>query len=48
MKELMGKELIIEKEGKKGKKTYTLTDKGYNYLQDYAQIKSFMESYGLD
>ena len=48
MKELIGKEMIIEKILKKGKKTYSLTDKGYNYLTDYSKIRSFMESYGLD
>lgn len=48
LKELMEKGLIIEKELKKKKKTYILTDKGFSYLQDYAGIKAFMESYGLD
>ena len=31
----------------KGKKSYKLTDKGYNYLKDYDTIKAFLESYGL-
>lgn len=48
MKELMEKQLIEEKLLKKNKKTYILTDKGYNYLADYQRIREFMESYGLD
>jgi predicted transcriptional regulator len=46
--ELIGKGFIIEKEDKHGKKTYELTEKGYNYLKDYQVIKSFVDSYGLN
>lgn len=48
MKELLEKELIRERPEKSGKKTYSLTDKGYNFLKDYTIIKRFMDSYGLD
>ncbi|HLC85510.1 MAG TPA: winged helix-turn-helix domain-containing protein [Candidatus Nanoarchaeia archaeon] len=47
MTELIGKGFIIEKQAKGGGKTYELTDKGFNYLRDYATIRNFMESYGL-
>jgi predicted transcriptional regulator len=47
MAELITKEFIIEKKDKAGKRTYTLTDKGYNFLKDYQMIRNFMQSYGL-
>ena len=46
--ELMSKEFIKEKVDKKGKKTYMLTDRGFNYLKDFTVIKSFVDSYGLN
>jgi predicted transcriptional regulator len=46
--ELIGKGFILQKEGKESKKTYALTDKGFNFLKDYETIKSFMNSYGLN
>ena len=46
--ELIEKEFIIEKEDKKGKKHYELTDKGHNYLNDYKVIRGFVDSYGLN
>ena len=45
--ELMGKELVGENILKKNK-TYSLTDKGYNYLAEFSQVQKFMESFGLD
>jgi predicted transcriptional regulator len=45
--ELITKEFIIEKETKKGK-TYSLTEKGFNYLKEYQQITRFVESFGLN
>ena len=45
--ELISKKFVLEKE-EKGKKTYSLTDKGFNYLEDFSVIKAFMESYGLE
>ena len=46
--ELLAGEFIQEHTDKQGRKTYTLTDKGHNYLKDYSTIKSFLESYGLE
>lgn len=46
--ELISKEFVTETIDKKQKKTYTLTDKGYNYLKEFNVIKGFIESYGLE
>mgnify|MGYP006288010697 CR=1 FL=1 len=46
--ELLDKGFIVENEYEKGKKTYSLTDKGHRYLEDFKVISSFLESYGLD
>jgi len=46
--DLIKKEFIEEKLSKDGKKTYSLKQRGFDYLKDYESIKSFMESYGLD
>jgi predicted transcriptional regulator len=48
MNELLTKEFIIEKKDKKGKRTYTLTEKGFNFLRDYKIIKGFVDSYDLN
>lgn len=45
--ELISKGLLVETADKGGKKMYSMTDKGYNYLKDYTVIKSFVDSYGL-
>jgi predicted transcriptional regulator len=45
--ELITKEFIIEKENDKGK-TYSLTEKGFEYLKEYRQITKFVESFGLN
>ena len=45
--ELIEKEFIIEEKDEKSK-TYSLTEKGYNYLEDFSVIKAFVESYGLE
>ncbi|MBR9699383.1 winged helix DNA-binding protein [Candidatus Woesearchaeota archaeon] len=47
LQELIAKGFIIEEGDKKGKKVYSLTDKGYDYLRDYTVIKGFVDSYGL-
>jgi len=47
LKELISKGFITETKTPKGR-TYTLTDKGYNYIKEYKLITGFMESYGLD
>lgn len=45
--ELISKGLVVEKDDKRGKKHYGLTDRGHNYLKDYRIIKGFVDSYGL-
>ena len=44
--ELIDKDFIIERNDKKGKK-YSLTEKGFKYLEEFSVIQSFVESYGL-
>lgn len=46
LKELIEKDFIIENKEKKGK-TYSITDKGINYLTEYKLIINFTESFGL-
>ena len=46
--ELVKKKLIEEKQTKKGKKRFVLTQKGFNYLKDYSIIRGFVDSYGLE
>lgn len=46
--ELLRKKLIMEIYDKKNKKTFALTDKGFNYLKDYSMIRGFVDSYGLE
>ncbi len=48
MTELIGKKFVEERSDKKGKKSFALTVKGFNYLKDYSVIRGFTESYGLD
>lgn len=47
IKELTLKEFLIELPLNKGK-TYKLTTKGFNYLNQYKLIKEFTNSFGLD
>jgi len=44
--ELISKDFIIEHKGKQGK-TYSLTDKGFEYLSKYQLINDFVQSFGL-
>tara|TARA_Y100000310_G_scaffold234905_1_gene237922 strand:+ start:163 stop:438 length:276 start_codon:yes stop_codon:yes gene_type:complete len=44
---LMEKEFILEEEEAEGKRTYSLTDKGFKFLADYQVVRNFVESYGL-
>ena len=46
--DLVHKGFILENKDKKGQRTYSLTDKGVNFLRDYTIIKGFVESYGLN
>jgi predicted transcriptional regulator len=48
LKELLKKKFILEEVDEKQKKTYSLTEKGFNYIKDFSVIKGFIESYGLD
>lgn len=48
LNELIKKEFIKEKIDKKDKKTYEITDKGCNYLEDFKVIRAFVDSYGLE
>lgn len=45
---LLSKGFINEKKDKNGKRTYSLTDKGYNFLRDYKIIQGFVDSYDLN
>ena len=44
--ELMSKGLLEEKDNK-DKKLYILTDEGYKFISDYANVKKFMDSFGF-
>jgi predicted transcriptional regulator len=44
--ELLDKKFIDELD-EKGRKKYTLTDKGFEYIQKYKEIKNFIENFGL-
>ena len=46
--ELIEKKLITIEISKKDKKTFQLTEKGFNYLKDYSMIRGFVDSYGLE
>ena len=46
--ELIENKFIKEERDKKNNKLYSLLPKGFNYLKDYAVIKGFIESYGLE
>ncbi|MFA6022575.1 MAG: winged helix-turn-helix domain-containing protein [Candidatus Pacearchaeota archaeon] len=47
LKELIAKELIIEKKTNTGK-TYSLTPNGNNYLNKYSLVSDFVNSFGLE
>jgi predicted transcriptional regulator len=44
--ELISKEFIVENKLKKGK-TYSLTQKGFDFLNKYKLIVDFVDSFGL-
>ena len=46
--ELKTKGFLVESTDREGKRSYALTEKGYNYLRDYGVIRGFVDSYGLD
>ena len=45
--ELIGKKLMLELIDKKGKKYYSLTDKGFKYLEKYKVILNFIDEFEL-
>jgi predicted transcriptional regulator len=45
--ELQEKEFIREERDKKGRKYYTLTDKGFQYLKRYKTIIEFIDDFNL-
>ncbi|MFH1209671.1 MAG: winged helix-turn-helix domain-containing protein [archaeon] len=47
LKELISKNFIVELQTKQGR-TYSLTDKGFNFLSKYNVILEFMDSFGLN
>ena len=48
MAEIKAKGFIVENVDKKGRKTYSLTEKGNVFLRDYYKIREFFDSYGLN
>ncbi len=46
-KELLDKNFVKIIEDKKNRKHYTLTDKGFLYIDKYSQIKVFIEEFDL-
>lgn len=48
IKELLIKEFIKEHKDKDERRTYSLTDRGYAFITDYKQMKSFLASYDLN
>lgn len=47
MAELLDKSFLKEMPDKKGRKFFTLTDKGFKYLEKYSTITGFIEDFGL-
>jgi len=45
--ELQEKGLLGANEEKDDKRTFSLTQKGQNFLEEYRQIENFIESFGL-
>ncbi|MBR9704188.1 hypothetical protein GOV12_02160 [Candidatus Pacearchaeota archaeon] len=45
--ELLKKDFIRLESDEKGKKTFSLNQKGYEFLQEYKIIQTFVENFGL-
>ena len=45
--EIISKGLMAESIDRKHKKTYSITDKGHSFINDYKTIRKFFDSYGL-
>ncbi len=49
LSDLIEKQLIEEQSaGKKKSKEYVLSSRGYEYLQEYKKVLSFVENFGLE
>ena len=46
LKELIIKQLLINVKFK-NQKSFTLTEKGHNFIKDYSKMKEFLKSYGI-
>lgn len=46
--ELVNKELIIEKDPDGNNRTYYLTEKGREFLQEFIRIERFSEAFGIE
>ncbi len=45
--ELVAKGMAEQRIGKTGRRTYSITRKGEEYLQGYHSMRAFMDSYGI-
>jgi len=45
--EMLSKGFIEEKVNKKGKKSYSIIDKGHDFIKGYQTIRKFFDSYGF-
>ncbi|MDP2628454.1 MAG: winged helix-turn-helix domain-containing protein [Nanoarchaeota archaeon] len=45
--ELLKKEFIKMNEDEEGKKTFSITTKGHEFLQEYKVIENFIDNFGL-
>ena len=47
MKELIEKDFIKEVAGKKGNKYYSLSDRGFHFIEKYGAIRAFIQEFDL-
>ena len=47
LSEMVEKEFVKVLENRKGRKTITLTDKGFQFLNKYRTIRGFIDEFGL-
>ena len=45
--EILTKGFAVENKNKYGKRTYSVTPKGHDFIKDYQQIQKFFDSYGF-
>ncbi len=48
LEELLDKGLIEEVLGSNGSRTYTLTDKGREFLREFVKIERFSQAFGIE